>query len=139
MSDNRQPPERASGRGADGRFTRGNSIALLHGGRRRALAVQDARSSELFQQWATDLGGEESLSAGQLAILTRVVEADQIAATAARYLATTRSKLTNDRVQMAIKTHFAALDRIFRGAAVLGIQRKTKRIDVATAFTEDAR
>ena len=79
---------------ADGTVRRNNGLAVTHGGRRQ-LAIEEARQSELYARWVSDLGGVDRLTAGQEAVLRRAVEANQIADTAAQYLRRTgRRSLT---------------------------------------------
>lgn len=114
MSDLGAPSAAASERDTRGRFGRGNTASLVHGGRRRALSVQDARQSDFYQRWVQQAGSEDRLALGERELLVRAVELDQTAETAARYLRGTRERITNPRVQMVIKTHQASVAALSR-------------------------
>jgi len=114
----------------------GNALAVTHGGRRRrALTAREARGSELYARWATDLGGEDSLTVGQQEVLAGTVAAVFIRQTAERYLATAKTPLTSERALRALEVFFKAAADVRRGADMLGIERKTKTVpDLAAAF-----
>lgn len=113
----------------------GHELTLRHGGRRRrALTAQEARGSELFQQWAQDLGGLDALSVGQQEVLAGVVAAVFIRQTCEGYLAKTRTALSSDKARRALETFFRADDSVRRGAALLGLERRQRQIDPAEAI-----
>jgi len=105
-----------------------NSGALIHGGR-RAQPLANVEGSELFQAWAADLGGVENLTAGQRVVLSRTAEADEVCKTAFDYLRRTRTSLTADRTQKALSTLFQHSSTVFRGASLLGLERRSKPVD----------
>ncbi len=86
-----------------GAWLRSNTAAVTHGGRRRALSPQEARRSELYQRWAVDLGGDETLSTATREVLLGAVGAAQIRDTAEAWLARTRGSVTSDRAQRVIR------------------------------------
>ncbi len=105
-------------------FLPGNQLGLTHGGRRRTLA--NPRELELWHAYARDLGGEDELTAGQSAILARVVEADAIAQTAYSYLASTDKTAVHAKVQKVAQVLLSAASTVYRGAALLGLERRAK-------------
>ena len=115
----------------------GNALAVTHGGRRRPVSAQEARSSELFREWAADRGGDESLSAAVREVLVGAVGAVQIRDAAERYLAKSRAPLTSDRVQRALAVYFQASDRVVRAAQLFGLERKTKTIPDLAAYLRE--
>jgi hypothetical protein len=113
-----------------GAWLRGNVGALTHGGRRRrALTERQARDTELYHQWARDLGGLDTLSTAQQEVLVGTVAAVLIRQTAERFLSSARLSLSSEKAQAALSTFFKADDSMRRGAALLGLQRKTKRVE----------
>jgi hypothetical protein len=116
-----------------GKFVAGNTVALRHGGRRRPLSPQEARTSELFARWAADLGGLDALSVGQQEVLAGIVASVFVRATAERYLAQSRAPLTSDKAKRALEVFFRADDAVRRGASLLGLERKAKPADLDLA------
>ena len=111
-----------------------NSLAVRHGGRRnRRLTQQEARSSELYQEWAQDLGGLESLSVAQREVLAGVVAACFVRATAEKYLASSSFSLVSDKAQRALQVFHRADEAVRRGAQVLGIERRSKQVPTTVA------
>jgi hypothetical protein len=106
---------------------------------RRPLA--DPEGTELFQTWAEDLGGIESLSVAQRVLLRRAAEADVVCRTAFHYLSKTGQSWSSRRVQMALQTLATHSNTIVRIAALLGLKldRAGKAIDYARAFAEQER
>lgn len=125
-SESRAPHPTDPNRYADGTVRPGNSIALRHGARRQPASV-DPESSELFAAWAADLGGRDQLTAGERAVLRRVAEADSVCRTAFSYLSHTKARITSPRVQKALQVLAAHSATVFRGASLLGLERRTKQ------------
>jgi len=113
-----------------GRVLPGNALALRHGGRAE-LALVDPERSELFKAWAADLGGESELTTGDRAVLRRVAEADAVCRTAYSYLENSRESLASRRVEKALAVLASHAQVVFRGAAMLGLERRARSVDVA--------
>jgi hypothetical protein len=126
-------------RQAGGRVGPQNTLAMRHGGRRqRALTEQQARDTELYRQWAADLGGLDTLSTAQREVLAGTVASALIRQTAERYLASARLSLSSAKAQTALATFFKADDAVRRGAALLGLQRKAREVpDLAAVLSGD--
>lgn len=118
-----------------GRVTPGNVLALRHGGRAE-LPLADPERSDLFRAWADDLGGEAVLTTGQRAVLRRVVEADAVCRTAYSYLENSRESPTSKRVEKALSTLATHAQTLFRGAAMLGLERRQRRVPNLTEELE---
>jgi hypothetical protein len=104
----------------------------------------DPERSELFRAWAEDLGGAEELTTGERAVLRRVAEADAVCQTAYSYLEHSRESPTSRRVEKALQTLAAHAQTVFRGAAMLGLARRARRVPtlaetIASAQTPEAR
>jgi hypothetical protein len=93
---------------------------------RPSIAEIGAELSPLYAEWAADLGGDSELSAAQWATLRRSVDAYEIASSAIDNLPRSRGSLTNERNAKAIATFNAATDRLFRGVALLGLERRDR-------------
>lgn len=107
-----------------GCFLPSNNVSpVIHGGRRRRQ-LADPEQGELFQSWASDLGGVEVLTAGQRVLLRRAAEADSVCCTAFLYLSTTQQSWSSRRVQTALLVLAQHSQTIFRVAALLGIKRE---------------
>lgn len=107
-------------------FLPGNQTGLIHGSRRRTMA--DPRESELYQEWAADLGGEGELTAAQRAVLCRAVEADAICRTAFSYLEGTQESVAAERVQKALAVLAQHAGNVYRGAKILGLRRMKREV-----------
>jgi hypothetical protein len=112
-----------------GRVGPGNSLARTHGGRSRPMTLERAQASALYQALVADRGGEHAISAVERESLVGFVEATQIRTTAAAYLARTRISMTSDKAQKALATWFKASADVRAGAQILGLERKTKRVE----------
>jgi hypothetical protein len=88
----------------------------------------EARQSELYQRWASDLGGAEYLTAGQDAVLVLTAQAFARALTADSYLRRSHETIGSPRTLKAIAVCDQATATVFRGATILGIGRKTKPV-----------
>lgn len=117
------------GRGQCGKcraFVKRNVAGMIHGGRReRPLA--NPEDSELYQDWAADLGGD--LTAGQRAVLRRAAEADAVCQSALDYVLRTRESLVAVRVLKALSVLATHSTNVFRAAGVLGINRVEKHVN----------
>ena len=124
-----RPIEAGQARCACGCALPKNNLAVTHGGRRRPLSPQEARTSELFARWAADLGGLDALSVGQQEVLAGIVASVFIRNAAERYLAQSRAPLTSDRAKRALEMFFRAHEAVLRGApAGSGGLAKRRRI-----------
>ena len=126
-TEEKRPHPRHPDRWADGTVRQGNRVAMTHGGQRHT-PIAKPESSELYQAWLQDLGGPAEATAPQLVVLRRAAEADAICGTAFDYLVRSRESLTSRRVQTAIQTYRDATGVLFRAVALLGLERRQRRV-----------
>lgn len=105
-------------------FLPGNVSGMTHGSRRQTLA--NPEETDLYQDYAADLGGE--LTAGQRVVLARVVDAERVCRTASTFLESTDKKVANERVQAALSVLATHAQVVYRGASLLGLERRARQV-----------
>jgi hypothetical protein len=142
---NAEPPSDqfgVSGRNTDGTFSRGNLAALKHGGRSKQvacgdLAEQAAAKAALEEKARTilaDLGDPEAavlkVEAVERYVYLKLVE-DWLTANIV-----TRGPLTpKGRQRAALSALLQVSDRLTRLSAQLGLERRSKRLDLAQSLS----
>lgn len=123
----------ADGRDVRGRFTLGNTAALVHGGRSQRVAAgllpeqAEARAlmREREQAIVRDLGGD--LSQVKADMVTRYLETALIADFLADNIARHGALTGKGRTRAAVTAYLQVLDRQHRLALLLGLERRQKR------------
>lgn len=113
-------------------FLPGNTSALVHGDRRRTLA--NPEETELYQSYAADLGGIDQVTTGQHAVLCRIVDAERVCRTASTFLESTREGLASEKVQKALAVLATHANIVYRGASLLGLERRARQVDPLQAL-----
>jgi hypothetical protein len=124
----------ANGRDARGRFTGGNSFALVHGGRSRqvaagqlpeqvdALAVLADREAAIVNE----LGGPEAISQIRRDLVTRYLETSTIADYLAANILANGVLTTKGRTRAAVTVYLQVIDRLHRLGVSIGLERRPK-------------
>lgn len=121
---------RTAQRDASGRFLRGNTASLVHGGRSELLPrrLADEAMAEKEQAVLADLGGNVStIAAGAV---HRYVAAEALLAWMEARLID-EGVLTRKGHQKALhKAYLAQLDRVVRLAQLIGLEKKAKGVSL---------
>lgn len=104
-----------------------NAGHLVHGGRSRQ-PLANPEDAPLFQEWARDLGGVESLSTGARVLLRRAAEADLICSTALSYVMESRESVTSARVLKSLDVLAKHSQTLLRVASLLGVKPEPKDV-----------
>jgi hypothetical protein len=118
-------------RDTKGRFTRGNTAALVHGARsKQASALQAPLREAIISQVITDLGGDTSvLPTTILRLVDRFAETSLLCDAYMLFLQEQGGPIgTRGRQRAAVSGYLACLDRQMKLAQLIGLERRTKDI-----------
>ena len=135
------------GRHTDGTFAPGNVVALKHGAFSRrviagALEGQEEAIAALVQRQAAiaaDLGGRENLSALQADLVRRYVELSLILDWLMDNVLSKGALTPKGNQRAALNAALQVQAQTVRLAEKLGLERRSKRVDLARAFAEHER
>jgi hypothetical protein len=125
-------------RDSHGRFAKGNDAALVHGARsRQASALQAPLREEIRRQVIADLGGDESvLPTTILRLVDRFAEVSLLCDSYMTWLADQGGPIGNrGRQRAAVGGYLAALDRQMKLSVLIGLERKSKKVDLARVLS----
>lgn len=122
-----------------GRFTHGNTAALVHGARsKQASALQAPLREAIVQQVYADLGADEnSLPATVRGLIGRYAETTLLADAYMCFLQEQGGPIgTRGRQRSAMSGYLAVVDRQLKLAQLIGLERKARKIDTVADLVE---
>lgn len=130
---------RGRGRRGDGTAGEGNTIAMKHGlHSKQLLSLPDVRAwlDDRVAAITADMGGERELSALQHAAIREAAVVTLILAALSDELLRGGVLTPKGRKRAAASLYLETVDRFIRLSKTVGLERRSKRVDLAKAFAE---